>query len=491
MTQKSVRPSPKPAEMRNNFPMPNLIFYVLLCGFSFAAQAQVGVQDRYQVRFDDKLETVSIQACFGAKPPTRLYHNSQASRFASPISGAGVNFRLQSGAESTRIPDFKPNSCLNWEVDINKAASQSDIRFAMRVGSDIVTDGDLWFWRGSGGRKVRVEVSLPAGINISVPWKQIGEPESQLSRTIWTFKPYETNAAWTSRIAVGRFSKQVIPIAGSQIQLAILGSLPVKQNKKLTQWVRQSSSAVATVNGSFPQLAPQLLVVPIGPRSNPVPWAHVMRGGGVSAEFFVDETRPLEDLTADWTACHELSHMLLPFVSSRDRWLSEGLASYYQYILLARSGMLTEQEAWQGMFDGLQRGKNGTNRRKTLAEATLEGRDHTMRIYWSGAAIMLKADVQIRIATENKHSLDTTLASLQSCCMDTDKRWRADELFKRLDRLSGTHIFSQLYDQHVNSKYFPDLTDTWQSLGISSHSNQIAISETATWSSIRTAIMQK
>lgn len=46
------------------------------------------------------------------------------------------------------------------------------------------------------------------------------------------------------------------------------------------------------------------------------------------------------ELSRDWTATHELSHMLLPYVASRDRWLSESLASYYQNVLRARDGRL-------------------------------------------------------------------------------------------------------------------------------------------------------
>jgi hypothetical protein len=107
----------------------------------------------------------------------------------------------------------------------------------------------------------------------------------------------------------------------------------------------------------------------------------VVRGGGLAAEFFVDETAPLQALQADWTASHELSHILLPYVSRSDRWLSEGLASYYQYILLARNGVIDERTAWQGMFDGFGRGRSGT-RGGTLAEVTRQGWEHTMRVYW-------------------------------------------------------------------------------------------------------------
>jgi hypothetical protein len=461
------------------------------CGLLLMVQADARAQDQYQVRYDDALETISVKACFSSKPPTRLYHNAEASRFSSPITTAGRSFRLKPGADSIRTPALKPGACLHWEVKLGAAVARQENRFAMRAGPDIVSDGDLWFWRATGDRSIRVQVDLPPGFNISVPWRKIGETEQGNGRQISTFEPIKTNAQWTSRIAIGKFENQEIKLGGSTIGLAILGALGKDKRLKLTQWISESSQAVATVYGQFPQSNPQLLLIPIGPRSNPVPWAHVMRGGGVAAEFSVDETRSLNDLHSDWTACHELSHMLLPFVSSKDRWLSEGLASYYQYILLARSGKLTEREAWQGMFDGIKRGENGTDRKNTLAEATLEGWQHTMQVYWSGAAMMLKADVSLRASSGNQKSLDTTLAALQSCCMDKDKRWRASELFKRMDALSDTNIFSRLFDEHVNSKYFPDLDATWESLGLIAISNEISLSGTARLSRVREAIMRK
>ena len=53
--------------------------------------------------------------------------------------------------------------------------------------------------------------------------------------------------------------------------------------------------------------------------------------------------------------------MLMPYISSRDRWLSEGLASYYQNVLRARDGRLTDTQAWQLLYEGFQRGKKNTN----------------------------------------------------------------------------------------------------------------------------------
>ena len=127
-----------------------------------------------------------------------------------------------------------------------------------------------------------------------------------------------------------------------------------------------------------------------------------MRGGGVAAEFFVDETRSLDSFREDWTAAHELSHMLLPFVTRNDRWLSEGLASYYQNVLRARDGRLSEEQAWQKLHSGFERGRAGSGS-SSEAKASSSGWGSIMHIYWSGAAIMLMADSELRMLSDSPY----------------------------------------------------------------------------------------
>jgi hypothetical protein len=442
-------------------------------------------QDRYQAVFDDGLGAIEVTACFDGTPPARLYHSDRAGEYLASFSSASRRLTLRPGETSTRLRGLAPGACLNWRLDLRANSKTGDPRTIMKAGEDLITDADLWFWRGPSERDVLIEIEVPRGMNVSAPWQAAGRRDGK-----FLFRPAATPATWASRVAIGRFDVQKVKLDGTEARVSITGSLSVETQARLTQWITQAAQAVGSVYGHYPQASPQILVVPTGPRNGPVPWAHVMRGGGVGAEFFVDETRSLEELSSDWTACHELAHMLLPFVSSRDRWLSEGMASYYQYVLLARSGMLSEQEAWQGLHDGFGRGRADSGG-GTLREATAEGWKHTMRVYWSGAAIMMMADVHLRTQSQGRQSLDSALAALQSCCMDNTRRWRASELFRQLDRITGTRVFTSLYQQHVNNRRFPDLAGTWDSLGVRSLKNRIHLSDDAEWAGVRTGIMSR
>ena len=94
-------------------------------------------------------------------------------------------------------------------------------------------------------------------------------------------------------------------------------------------------------------------------RSNsPVYFGRVVRDGGETVELLINPDNPVEAFHANWTATHELSHMMLPYVRRQQRWLSEGFAQYYQNLLLARAGRYTEQEAWRRLYEGFERGRS-------------------------------------------------------------------------------------------------------------------------------------
>lgn len=64
----------------------------------------------------------------------------------------------------------------------------------------------------------------------------------------------------------------------------------------------------------------------------------VTRRDGETVGLFVNSERPIDDFYSDWTATHEFSHLMLPLLSQRYRWISEGFASYFQNILMSRAG---------------------------------------------------------------------------------------------------------------------------------------------------------
>jgi len=451
----------------------------LLLLFPLCSQAG----DVMTASFPGDLKNVSVSLCFDGPAPNRLYRHELAGRYSTPLFHEGNQLGVSGNGASLRLPALPDNACLNWQTDFTTALNRKDYRLIIKRDEDLVMNTKLWFWKGPKHRDLVVDVVLPAGMSFSTPWKELTR-----SGSVIRFQPDRTSADWESQVAVGRFELDIIKVPGAEIRLAAPGSLSTAQKIKMRRWIEQTIEPVTAVYGYFPQPHPQVLAIPIGDRNEAVVKANVLRGGGIAAIFYVDETRPLEDYMAGWSTTHEFSHMLIPYVSSRDRWLSEGLASYYQNILRARDGRLTETEAWQELFEGFRRGKNGTHG-GSLARATRQGRGSTMRVYWSGAALMLMADMQLREATNNQQSLDTALKSLASCCISNGKAWRAREMFERLDKLTGTSVFMGLYQEHVHSNNFPDMRPTWEYLGVEIRRNRVHLTASAPMASVRSAIM--
>jgi predicted metalloprotease with PDZ domain len=168
------------------------------------------------------------------------------------------------------------------------------------------------------------------------------------------------------------------------------------------------------------------------------------------------------------------------------------MASYYQDVLRGRAGMIPAADAWQHMHASFRRAMQSMPG-VTLADATERMyRDGAfMRVYWSGAAIMLLADQRLRTRSNGVQSLDLALARLRECCLSPETGWSALDLFAQLDRLTGTTVFAELYEQHVRSNRFPDLEECYGVLGLRPDptGERVELVEAAEQRALRDAIM--
>jgi predicted metalloprotease with PDZ domain len=154
---------------------------------------------------------------------------------------------------------------------------------------------------------------------------------------------------------------------------------------------------------------------------------------------------------------------------------------------------MSAERAWDKLHAGFQRGIRGTAPGRSLADASeTMMRDHSfMRVYWSGAAIALLADVELRRRSGGAQSLDTALAAFSDCCLPADRSWSAPELLGKLDRLTGTGVFMDLYRKYVDSDHFPALGALYADLGLQPVSaTRLRFDPTAPQAAIRAAIMR-
>lgn len=456
---------------------------ILLALFT-TTSPRVYAADVLTAEFPRDLSNVQVSLCFDGEASERIYRSSQARKWSNGIYFNQQQLQTREDDGTVRLPALPDNSCVSWQVDLNAALRYSDRRAMTKVDGALIMNADVWFWRGSRGRDLIVQLKLPDGFSFSTPWKEIGREGS-----LTLYQPDDTPPRWETKLAIGEFNIQTIGIPGAQLRMATPGNITVAEEQKFATWIRESALSVSQVISQFPQSQPQVLVIPSGNAGRATLFGQVIRGGGMAVTFWVDKNRPLQEFHDSWTATHEFSHMLLPYITSRDRWLSEGLASYYQNVLRARNGRLTETQAWQDLFDGFERGRQGTGS-GTLTQATRKGRASTMRVYWSGAALMLMADMRLRAESNGQQSLDTALDALSACCLENGTTWRARDMFRQLDSLTGTQIFSDIYRDHANAEGFPDVQKTLGELGVINKDNQVSLEPDAPMADIREAIMK-
>jgi len=447
---------------------------------------------RYSIDVDADLAALRVDACFSGRAPAMLAVESQEATSAF-VEGKTVTPQpraLAPNGMEMLLKGMPDDGCIAYSVSLAHARKTRDHSGNANrwTGRDLVTEVGLWFWRPpvlAADEDIEVSFRLPEGFGVSVPWRPVPD------KAVPTYRVGRGAYNRTSDAAFGRFREIPIDVPGARLRLAVLNGKPAPDVEAMRRWIEDAARSVAAIYGRFPVPEPQVLVLPGAPAPEPTPWAYVLRGGQGSAHFSVNQRRPLREYVEDWTAPHELSHLLLPPTDPNDAWLSEGIASYYQNVTRARSGVLTPEEAWQNIHAGFRRGRKLDVKGLTLAQATQRMyRDNAyMRVYWQGAAIVLAGDVELRALTDGRQSLDTVLDAFGRCCLHPDREWTAREVFERFDAIAGMPVFVPILEAQIDTPGFPDLTTLYGRLGLDALGGKVALRSDAPLARARDAIM--
>ncbi|HEU5292138.1 MAG TPA: PDZ domain-containing protein [Cyclobacteriaceae bacterium] len=143
-------------------------------------------------------------------------------------------------------------------------------------------------------------------------------------------------------------------------------------------------------------------------------------------------------------------------------WVSEGLSVYYEYIVLMRAGLITQEELLELLRKNMIAFENKPGRLfQTLAQSSYEtwsdgpfGRTNddinkTISYYDKGPVVGMLLDFAIQHETGNKKSLDDVMRSLYTEYYQKKKRgFTEDELKDMIERTAGKtlpEIFEYIY----------------------------------------------
>ncbi len=445
----------------------------------------VAAEHQYAVAIDESLQVLEVTARF-AMPVSRLAARGRdAPRYLRHFESCdGETFTPRGRRVYASGEGF---GCITYSVDLRRAA-KSDRRNDSLNADNLLVSPSLWLWRppGSQNHEIVVRFRAPAGIHVSAPWARL-----DAAGTLYRLRRSPESAS--AAVAFGRFRETVRSIPGANLRIALMEPRRGRAPDALFDWAAAQARNVSLAYGWFPNPEPHVVVIPVGGgrhgSATAVPFGRVIRDGGESVELFVNQHAPREQLYDDWTATHEFSHFMLPYVSWRQRWISEGFAQYYQNVLLARSGQYEVKRAWQKLYEGFERGRRARPELTPNEAAEQRPRGATMKIYWTGAALALEADVELRRRSGGALSLDALLERLAACCLPSARTWRGRELFTKLDEFAGEPVLVPLYDKYANVAGFPDYTGTFAKLGIEIRDGRVTLDDGAPLAAVRKSIM--
>lgn len=288
-------------------------------------------EHRYRLHLNPALDRISVEARLAGGISSLAARNGDSGSLDALAGCNDERLEVRRG----RIRLNGDHDCVRYDYPLGGETS----RRVTLADDVVVTSPSEWLWIPALGNddRIHIDVDVPETVAVSVPWRPLGshafllEPSPQSSRSL---------------VVLGNFRKRTLRVPGAELRVALLDGAATRLNEaKILSWLDAAARDVAGVYGAFPNPNPQIIVIPSGPSrrggsGSAVPFGHVIRDGGETVRFFVSNDKPLEDYLGDWTATHEFGHLLLPYIQSRQKWISEGFTSYYQNVLLARRGSL-------------------------------------------------------------------------------------------------------------------------------------------------------
>lgn len=177
--------------------------------------------------------------------------------------------------------------------------------------------------------------------------------------------------------------------------------------------------------------------------------------GLVSHEFFhtwnVKRLRPVALDKYDWTKENY----------TKELWIAEGTTSYYDDVLLVRSGFMVESQYLDKVSSAIEsdRGRPG-NLKQSLSECgfdawikywknTKQATNFETDYYSRGTAVSFILDMTIRQKTKNKHSLDDVMRTMYRRFPLGKGGYTNSDFQNACQEVAGTSL-QQFFDDYVN-----------------------------------------
>jgi hypothetical protein len=363
-----------------------------------------------------------------------------------------------------------------YRVDLERAArEQRDVGFALRHGEAIVAPASSFLLSPLPlvpEVPIELAVHTPPGFGFRSGLREYAGG--------YALESHEVRVATYS--VFGRFSEQRVSVADRHLDVIVLDAEPALAGR-LAPWVAERARVVADFYGTFPAERTTLFVVPVHGAVEVVFGNLLPQSAPAIALKVGTKVTPLA-LHRDWILLHELFHLGVPSFFREGKWFDEGLATYFEPILRARAGMLSEQQLWSDFARDLQKGL------PVLEQRGLDhARDYT-DIYWGGALFCLLADVELRRATGGLKGLEDGVRAVFRGGGVAWEVWSLQETLRMAERTLGRSVLSELAARHASGPAPVDLERTLAELGVVQGGDGVELRDDAPLAAARRAIVK-
>ncbi|WP_225738316.1 M61 family metallopeptidase [Pseudoalteromonas aurantia] len=238
-------------------------------------------------------------------------------------------------------------------------------------------------------------------------------------------------------------------------------ALSTQQQSVVKSWIEYGVLASENTLGPLSQ---DYVPVKLKPRYfafEPVPWATVNRGNPDGIELHFNRYAAESTLKKDWTLYHEIAHLYHPLLNYEDFWISEGLATYLQNITMLENGIISYHDFKNRLWSGLSRGKQQTKSKQgklSSVSSNMWSLRAQQRVYWSGVAFFIEAEIALKSKTPSAPSVAQLIKQYQLYRKDPTQD--TNHFISKLDQLSHSAVFTNLYRKYIHRKDFPIITRT-------------------------------
>ncbi len=368
---------------------------------------------------------------------------------------------------------------IRYRVDLEGVAN-AEQRFdtASRIGRSLVAPAATFLIQPE-----PLDVGVPIDLRVNVPdGEDFASGLAPLDATDRHFALQAHEMSVATYAIFGHFARRRVQVLGSELEVVTADSPLDLAPAVIQRWVTASAAAVGQFYGHFPAPHALVLLLPVAKRSTVV-FGKVLPQSAPGVALLVGAHTAEPALYQDWILVHELFHIGFPSFHDEAKWLDEGSATYFEPIIRARAGYLTELQVWHDFARDMPQGL------RAIEQEGLEHPSNFRAIYWGGAIACLLADIAARQRSQGAVGLENGFRAVLAAGGNATQVWSLAQVTRIIDEALGAPILQAIVSQHANTARPVGLPALFAKLGVIQNSDgSVTLDDHAELAAIRHAV---